>query len=259
MTQPQQSTLARKMVLEVNTNTVASPVWTTVKGLNEYTWTPGDPNLEDDNVYEDLGYTGQTKTALSVKAEGKVMRRTLPTDVTTYDPGQEKLRTLSNLLGPTGVGYFRTYDRDGGPEAYTFFAEVSWQPEGGGPTDLEAVSFTLTGKGAPTLITNPNAPALALPTVTSVLSAAGAPGGTTAGGTLVTIRGDNFKDRNGTTVVTGATGVKFGANNATSYIVLDRQTITAITPAGAAATVQTIVTNTTGASANTSGDDYTYA
>lgn len=259
MTQPLQSTLARKWVLEINTGTVISPIWTTVKGLNEYTFTPGDPNLEDDNVYEDAGYTGQTKTALATKGEAKILRRTLATDVTTYDPGQERLRALSNLLGPTGVAYCRTYDRDGGPEAYTFFAEVSWSPEGGSPTDLESITVTLTGKGAPTLISNPNAPALALPSVTSVLSAAGAAGGTTAGGTLVTIRGDNFKDRNGTTVVTGAGGVKFGANNATSYIVLDRQTIAAITPAGAAATIQTIVTNTTGASPNTAGDDYTYA
>lgn len=258
MTQPQQSTLARKWVLEINTNTVASPVWTLVKGLAEYTFTPGDPNLEDDNVYEDLGYTGQTKTALSWKGEGKVMRRTLPSDVTTYDVGQEKLRVLSNLLGPAGVAYIRTYDRDGGPEAYTGFAEVSWQPEGGTPTDLEGVSFTLTGKGAPILITNPNAPALLVPTVTSVLSSVGVASGTTAGATLVIIRGDNFKDRNGTTVVTGAAGVKFGANNAAEYTVLDRQTIAAKTPAGSAATIQTIVTNTTGPSINTSADDYTY-
>lgn len=252
MTQPQQSTLARKMVLEVNTNTVASPTWTIVKGLNEYTFTPGDPNLEDDNVYEDLGYTGQTKTALSVKAEGKIMRRTLPTDVTTYDPGQERLRVLSNLLGPTGVGYFRTYDRDGGPEAYTFFAEVSWQPEGGGPTDLEAVSFTLTGKGAPTLITNPNAVALALPTVTGLSPTTG----TTAGGFLVIITGDNFTDRNGAVVVSGAASVKFAAANATSYTVLNRQQIAAIAPANTAGAKVVTVINTTGTSVVTQSLTY---
>jgi hypothetical protein len=254
MTQPQQSTLSRKWVLEVNTGTVASPIWTTVKGLNEYTFTPGDPNLEDDNVYEDLGFTGQTKTALSTKGEAKIMRRTLPTDVTTYDPGQEKLRVLSNLLGPTGVAYCRTYDRDGGPEAYTFFAEVSWSPEGGSPTDLESITITLTGKGAPTLITNPNAPALALPSITSLTPATGP----AAGGTLVIIRGDNFKDRNGVTVVTLAAHVTFGGTNATSYSVLDRQTIAAVAPAHAAGSVQTVVTNTTGASPNTTADDYLY-
>jgi len=252
MTQPQQSTLSRKWVLEINTGTVAVPIWTIVKGLAEYTFTPGDPNLEDDNVYEDLGFTGQTKTALSVKGEGKVMRRTLPTDVTTYDPGQEKLRTLSNLLGPTGVGYFRTYDRDGGPEAYTFFAEVSWQPEGGSPTDLESVSFTLTGKGAPTLITNPNAVALALPTVTGLNPTTG----TTAGGFLVIITGDNFTDRFGNIVVSGAASVKFAAANATSYTVLNRQQIAAIAPANTAGAKVVTVINTTGTSVVTQSLTY---
>lgn len=254
MTQPQQSTLARKWVFEVNTGTVASPIWTTVKGLNNLTVTQGEPNLEDDNVYEDAGYTGQTKTALSWKAEATVMRRTDPVNVTIYDPGQEKLRALSNLLGPTGVAYCRFYDRDGGPEAFTGFGEVSWAPQGGSPTDLEQVDITVTGKGAPTTITNPNAPALAVPTVTGLSPATG----TTAGGTLVIITGTNFKDRNGTTVVTGPTGVKFGTNNATSYTVLDRQTIAAIAPAGTSGSKDVSVTNTTGANANTTADDYLY-
>jgi hypothetical protein len=252
MTQPNQSTLSRKWVLEINTGTVSVPIWTIVKGLAEYTFTPGDPNLEDDNVYEDLGFTGQTKTGLSVKGEGKVMRRTLPTDVTTYDPGQEKLRVLSNLLGPTGVAYCRTYDRDGGPEAYTFFAEVSWQPEGGSPTDLESVSFTLTGKGAPTLITNPNAVALALPTVTGFSPATTS----TAGGGLVIITGDNFTDRNGVVVVVGAASVKFAAANATSYTVLNRQQIAAIAPANTAGAKVITVINTTGTSVVTASITY---
>jgi hypothetical protein len=255
VTQPQQTTLARKWVLEINTNTPASPVWTLVKGLRNLTPKEAIANMEDDNVYEDAGYTGRTKTALSWGAEVELARRTLPADVTTYDPGQEKLRVLSKTLGTGGVAHCRIYDRDGGPEAWTGFAEVEWENSGGEMTDLETVSVTLSGKGVPTAITNPNATALALPTVTSLSPA----GGTTAGGTLVRIIGDNFKDRNGTIVVSGATGVKFGATNALSYQVDDRNTIYAVAPAGAAATVQVSVTNTTGVSVNTSDDDYTYA
>jgi hypothetical protein len=254
VTQPNQSTLARKWVLEVNTNTVASPTWTLVKGLQSLTPKEAIANLEDDNVYEDAGYTGQTKTALSWGADVVILRRTLPTDVTTYDVGQEKMRTLAKTLGPTGVGHFRLYDRDGGPEAWTGFGEVQWENQGGEVTDLETANITLVGKGAPTFITNPNAPALAVPTVTSLTPATG----TTAGGTLVIIRGDNFKDRNGTTVVTGAAGVKFAAANATSYSVIDRQTIAAITPANTAGSKDCIVTNTTGANVNTSADDFLY-
>lgn len=254
MTQPQQSTLARKWVLEVNTGTVGAPTWTTVKGLSNFTPVEAEPNLEDDNVYEDGGYTGQTKTALSWNAEAELKRRTLPSDVTTYDPGQEKLRALAKTLGPTGVGHFRIYDRDGGPEAWTGFAEVSWANQGGEVTDLETVNVTLSGKGAPTFITNPNSPTLAVPTVTALNPATG----TTAGGTLVKITGDNFRDRNGNDVVTGAAGVKFGATNATSYFVDDRNTIYAIAPANTAGSKDVSVTSTAGTSANTTADNYVY-
>lgn len=255
MTQPQQSTLSRKWVLEIDsTTTHVAPVWVQIKGMAELTVKEAEPNLEDDNVYEDAGYTGKTKTALSWSADGKLMRRTLPTDVTTYDPGQERLRIQGRTLGPTGVGFFRVYDRDGGPEAWTGYGEITWDPEGGSPTDLESVSFTIDGKGAPTYITNPNAPALALPTVTALSPATGA----AAGGTLVKITGDNFKDRNGVTVVTLAAHVTFGGTNATAYQVDDRQTIYAVAPAHAAGSVQVQVTNSTGASVNTTADDYLY-
>lgn len=254
MTQPNQSTLARKWVLEVNTGTVGAPVWTLAKGLQSLTPKEAIANLEDDNVYEDAGYTGQTKTALSWGADVVFLRRTLPTDVTTYDVGQEKIRTLAKTLGPTGVGQFRVYDRDGGPEAWTGFAEVQWENQGGTVTDLETANVTLVGKGAPTFITNPNAPALALPTITALSPATG----TTAGGTLVTITGDNFKDRLGNIVVTGAAGVKFAAANATAYTVIDRFTIVCITPANTAGSKDCIVTNTTGANVNTAADNFLY-
>lgn len=252
MTQPDQSTLARKWTLEINTNTVASPVWTTVKGMNSLTVTESEPNLEDDNVYEDNGYTGSTKTGLSWNIEGTVMRRTLASDVTTYDVGQEKLRVLARTLGATGVAHVRAYDRNGGPEAFTGFGEVTWAPQGGEPTDLESVDFTITGKGINTQITNPNAPALALPTVTGLNPTTG----TTAGGFLVIITGDNFKDRNGNVVVSGAASVKFAAANATSYTVIDRQTIAAIAPANTAGAKVVTVINTTGTSVVTQSLTY---
>ncbi len=257
MTQPAQSTLARKWVCEVNTGaSVGAPVWTLVRGMAEFTAKEAEGNFEDDNVYEDNGYTGQTKTALSWSAAGKVMRRTDPTNVTIYDPGQEKLRSLMKTLGPLGVGYFRIYDRDGGPEAWTGFAEVKWDPDGGSPTDLESVSFELLGKGATTTITNPNAPTLAIPTVTALSPATG----TTAGGTLVKITGTDFLDRFGNSVLTGgAAAVKFGANNATTYQVQDRQTIYAVAPAGTAGSKDVTVTTTAGTSATAgTGNDYVY-
>lgn len=256
MTQPNQSTLSRKFVCEVNTGTVGVPVWTLVRGMAEFTYKEAEGNFEDDNVYEDSGYTGQTKTALSWSAAGKVMRRTDPTNITVYDPGQEKLRLLMRTLGPTGVGQFRIYDRDGGPEANTGFAEVKWDPDGGSATDLEAVSFELLGKGAPVVITNPNAPALAVPTVVALSPATGS----TAGGTLVKITGTDFMDRFGVSVLSGgAAAVKFAAANATAYQLVDRYTIFAIAPANTAGAKDVTVVTTAGTSATGgTGNDFLY-
>ncbi|MGE3076519.1 MAG: IPT/TIG domain-containing protein [Dehalococcoidia bacterium] len=83
------------------------------------------------------------------------------------------------------------------------------------------------------------------PTVTSVSPTTGSP----AGGTLVTITGTNF---------TGATSVTFGGTAATSYTVVNSTTISAVTPAHTAGTVDVIVTTPTGLSANTSADNFVY-
>jgi len=72
--------------------------------------------------------------------------------------------------------------------------------------------------------------AASAPTVTAVSPSTG----TTGGGTPVTIIGTGF--------VSGAT-VKFGANSATSVVVTNSTTITAVTPAGSAGTVAVTVTN----------------
>lgn len=249
MTQPDQTTLARKWKLDVNTGTVAAPVWTSVKGIAEAKVTPFTATMEDDNVYEDSGYTSATKTALTFGVELKLVRRVAPGDDTSYDTGQQRLRTLAKTLGASGVGYFRVYDREGGAEAWTFFAEVNWEPDGGSATDLEKVTVTLRAKGAPTEITNPDTTSPPTPTVDALSPSTGP----AAGGTLVKVTGTGF------IAVSGATGVKFGATNATSYFVQDANTIYAVAPAQAAGTVNVTVTNTTGTSATTgTGNDYIY-
>lgn len=249
MTQPQQSTLARKWKLQINTGTVASPVWTDVNGVSEFT--AGDPqgNLEDDNAYEDGGYTSQTKTALTWELSLTIMRRTIAGSTTTYDVGQEKLRALARTLGSTGVAYVRWFDRDGGAEAYSGFGEVTWEPQGGELTALESINVTIAGKGAPTTIANPLAAALAAPTITSVLTPAGSSTSAAAGGTLMRIVGTNFTNAAGAVAVTGVTGVTLNAVNATSYSVESWSLILVVMPATAAGTRNVVVTNTTGASA----------
>ncbi len=87
------------------------------------------------------------------------------------------------------------------------------------------------------------------PVVTSVAPFVGP----TAGGITVVINGAHFLG------VTGPAGVKFGANNATSYTVDSDTKITAVLPAGNVGSVNVIVTNA-GLTSSTAGtaDDFQY-
>ncbi len=86
----------------------------------------------------------------------------------------------------------------------------------------------------------------AAPTVTSVSPNAGP----TAGGTIVTITGTNFFN---------VTTVTFGGVAATSIVVNSSTSITALSPARAAGTVDVRVTTPSGVTANTAADDFTYS
>lgn len=84
------------------------------------------------------------------------------------------------------------------------------------------------------------------PTVTSISPDTGP----TTGGTIVTITGTNLN---------GATAVKFGANNATSFTFVSATQITATSPAGSLGTVYVTVTTPGGISAASAGAQFTYA
>jgi len=73
--------------------------------------------------------------------------------------------------------------------------------------------------------------------------------GPTSGGTSVTISGSGF---------TGATAVAFGSSAAKSFAVNSDSQITAVSPAGAAGTVDVTVTTPAGGSAAVSADRFTY-
>lgn len=81
------------------------------------------------------------------------------------------------------------------------------------------------------------------PTLTAIDPATGP----AAGGTTVTITGDDL---------TGTTGVTFGAAAATAVTVVDDNTVTAVAPAGAAGAVNVTVTDNVGSDTLTGG--YTY-
>lgn len=149
------STLARKWKLDVNTGTVGSPVWTAVRAVGELK-TQVESNMEDDSDYDSDGWASETKTQMKFSLECKVLRKIGVTSE-NYDPGQEALRAAADQFGSGGTPQVRWYDRDGGPEAYSGFVSVSWEPEGGEAKDLDTVTIKMSGQGKRTPITNPAA------------------------------------------------------------------------------------------------------
>lgn len=154
MTAPLVSYLARKWRCDVNTGTPAVPVWVQVRGVTNFT--PGlSPTMQSSDDFDSDGWGSDEKTMLKWNLAIALLRK--GADETTPDPGQEALREKSDQFGSAGVAHVRWYDRNGGPEAYEGFGNVSWEPGGGGTADLEPVTVNITGKGARTDITNPDA------------------------------------------------------------------------------------------------------
>lgn len=152
MTSPAISYLARKWRVDVNTGSTGSPVWVQVKGVTNFTPAVA-ATLQDSSDYDTDGWGSDEKTMLKWSLAISLLRKGV--DAATPDPGQEALRAASDQFGTAGTVHVRWYDRNDGPEAYEGFANVSWEPGGGGTADLEPVTVNLTGKGARTEITNP--------------------------------------------------------------------------------------------------------
>ena len=113
-------------------------------------------------------------------------------------------------------------------------------------SDTVRVWFDPNGNGA---ADTPLDVLVTLPAVLPTVSSVNPTGGPTVGNTSVTITGTNL---------TGATAVKFGSTNATSYVVNGPTQITATAPAGSAGTVDISVTTAGGTSAASPNDHYTY-
>jgi hypothetical protein len=224
------STTNRKWGLDVQ-DPAAPGVWVPVMGLQESKPRPGEATTQDDSDMDGEGFKSQTVTALTWGFDGKVLRKSRVTQAQAYDPGQEIIRKAALQLGSAAVIPFRYYEMEpGGPrvEAYQGLAVPTWTPDGGNMESLDTVAISLTGRGKRNAIPHPETDA-----IKAVITAI-TPSGVVAGGT-VAIRGGGF------TGITGATGVKFGATNATSYIVHDDNLITAVMPAGSAGVVSVTV------------------
>jgi len=138
----------------------------------------------------------------------------------TNNWGQEQILSASDGADNAGFGWFVAISNDTAIVG-------AYQAAGGGIKRGEAYIFVIP------------------PTVTGISPTSG----TTAGGTSVTVTGTGFN---------GATSVKFGATSAASYTVNSATQITAISPAGAAGTVDITVTTGGGTSVTGAADQFTF-
>ncbi len=145
--------------------------------------------------------------------------------------------TGTDLTGATAV-------RFGSTAATNFTVNSATQITAIAPAGSGNVDVTVTTPGGTSATTAGDKYAY-IPSVTNVKPSSGPLGG----GTSVTITGTGF---------TGASAVKFGATNATTFTVNSATKITATAPAGAAGTVDVRVTTVGGTSAIGAGDKYTY-
>jgi hypothetical protein len=223
--------LARKFALEVTSDLTLQTGFVRVKGCNDISHNI-NPNLEDASDYETNGWASSEVTMQDWALDATFFRRKT---AGVLDAGQEMLRARVGQFGDQARVGMRLFDKTGGPEAYSGVALVTWKRSNTGVKNLEQATVTLTGTDVPLNIgiTNPYQSSA----VPVVLAANPGAQGT---GEAVAINGSGFN---------GATGVKFGTTNASSFEVINDQLIIAVLPSGTAGSAAITVTTPVGPNA----------
>jgi hypothetical protein len=223
---PGTSQAASRYALDVKTG----GVFTTAFGMFNFQENPA-PNVADNSDFDSDGYGSDwipsKKLSLSASFRDKLYDG-------AQDAGQAALQAAAEADpgDPAQLVEVRWYDRSGIGQAKTGFGYVEWQPQGGDQNTESTVNVVIHIQGKPGTAANPAATASA-PTIGSAT-----PSGA-AQGEMVTITGAGF---------TGATTVKFGATNATDFVVISDTKLVASMPTGSAGSAAITVTNATGTS-----------
>lgn len=227
---PAVNLLARGYRLEVSAD--GSTNWLKLSGLNDLNDTI-TPNKVDASNYDSNGWASSEITMQNWAVTAKFNRQATSG---VEDPAAALIRGARGQFGDSARLYVRWYSTVQSTEpSWQGRAIVELNKSKTGVADLNEMTVTFTGDGILSPITNPYAPA-SVPAITSA-----SPSGASAG-QQVTIAGQNF------TGTVATTGVKFGAVNASSWVLLGDTTLVAVVPAGSAGAANIVVTNATGAS-----------
>jgi hypothetical protein len=154
------ATVNRKFIYEVDTaNNPAAPNWTVIGGLMNSQFQPDAPNMVGDTDQAGQGFESSTKTGATWSGSITCVRKVASvSNPTAYDAAQEFLRLASiGQFGPANTVHVRVYEYDPNDpngtatprvEAYSGYASVSWQPQGGDMLAEDTVQISLTGQGA---------------------------------------------------------------------------------------------------------------
>ena len=235
---PGTSQAASRMALDVADDQNGGAL-KTVFGMFNFQYNPG-ATLADNSDFDSGGYGSdavfQMKPTINASFRSKLYNGVM-------DAGQAALEraALADPGDPARLIEVRWYDRYGRGQAKRGFAEVEWNPQGGGAADEDTVQIVLHIQGKPTTEANPAGAPAAVPTIASMT-----PAGKGALD-LVTIIGTGFTD---------ATAVDMDSKSA-DFTIISGSMIIAVVPSGVTTgAAGVVVTNGTGPSAAFS---YTFA
>jgi len=159
------STVNRKWMYEVNTTPSGSATYVPIGGVMNSQFQPDTPNWVDNTDQAGQGFQSQNKTGATWSGSLTVDRKVGSSDPTTYDVGQEYLRTHAiGKFGTSNTVEIRVYewypeDPTGAStprvEAYHGKCGVSWVPAGGDMMADDTVAVTLNGQGKLDIIDHP--------------------------------------------------------------------------------------------------------
>lgn len=135
--------LARDLTCDINTGTIAAPVWTPVKGLNTITHSPSSTDAET----SDFDSEGRAEHMKAERGDSWALAGFSLEDVSTgdRDPGQAAVEVLGRAIGPASLGQFRLTSPGGNTATFMASAEVT--TAGGGTNDAAAWGATITASG----------------------------------------------------------------------------------------------------------------
>jgi len=130
--------------------------WTPVRGISQFN---PDLSVSTDAVVPmtNDGWAFPVKSSMGWSIGFTVQRKPTFDAQPVYDPGQEALRDA--VEDPWGVVQVRWYKVDTvGGEAYSGIGIVQYSPSGGGTSDLDTATVTITGQGPRRRIDFPGVP-----------------------------------------------------------------------------------------------------